>query len=243
MLAVDASDERRGRIARNEGAYKATLEEIKSLEAALPKLRQELDALTAEVSVAETGANIAALNLKAAQNTQAAATLGGQNATAERNAQRARADAEAAARAKAQREAEAQKAAERQRRIQEADALAAKEAEDVTRLQGEAMAHRATLDAAQGDVTRAREAYGAALRRQRGHQARFGSGYARSFTAGKDDAAVSRAAEEAAQAEAAFRQAAQAAEAFFKTFDAALKRERGEADRAAQRAKAARETN
>lgn len=47
----------------------------------------------------------------------------------------------------------------------------------------------------------------------------------------------------AEEAEAAFRRAAEAAEAFFKTFDAALKRESGEAERAAQRAKAARETN
>lgn len=228
-----AVDAQKATLMEMQGEYDGLTESLKRMREALESTQRELTIAVDAQTAAKRGEQAVRLQLETHMTTSAEAERGmRENQLADRRVTHERAKA-----------AEAQKAAERQRRIQEADALAAKEAEDVTRLQGEAMAHRATLDAAQGDVTRAREAYGAALRRQRGHQARFGSGYARSFTAGKDDAAVSRAAEEAAQAEAAFRQAAQAAEAFFKTFDAALRREQGEAERAAQRAKAARETN
>lgn len=232
--------EEKGRL---EGAYKATLDEIKALEAALPKLRQELDALTSELSVAETGVTVATLNLETTQNKNATTPKTFANAQAERTTQRKRADAEAAAREKAKQEAEEAKAAARAKRIQEADAAAAKEAGDVAALQDEAATLRAGLDARARDVQSARSAHAAALQRRSKNNARMGSMYGGSFTAAQDEGAILRSAQSMQRAEEAFNQAAEAAEKFFKTFDAALKREQGEADRAAQRAKAARETN
>lgn len=232
--------EEKGRL---EGAYKATLDEIKALEAALPKLRQELDALTSELSVAETGVTVATLNLETTQNKNATTPKTFANAQAERSTQRKRADAEAAAREKAKQEAEEAKAAARAKRIQEADADAAKEAGDVEALQDEAATLRAGLDARARDVQSARSAHAAALQRRSKNNARMGSMYGGSFTAAQDEGAILRSAQSMQRAEEAFNQAAEAAEKFFKTFDAALKREQGEADRAAQRAKAARETN
>ena len=231
--------EEKGRL---EGAYKATLDEIKALEAALPKLRQELDALTSELSVAETGVTVATLNLETTQNKNATTPKTFANAQAERTTQRKRADAEAAAREKAKQEAEEAKAAARAKRIQEA-AAAAKEAGDVAALQDEAATLRAGLDARARDVQSARSAHAAALQRRSKNNARMGSMYGGSFTAAQDEGAILRSAQSMQRAEEAFNQAAEAAEKFFKTFDAALKREQGEADRAAQRAKAARETN
>lgn len=234
-LAESDTPERRERIGRLEGAYKATLEEIRALDAALPKLRQELNALTAEVSVAESGVSIAKLNLETTKNKNASSRQSVANADAERNTQRARAEAEAAARAKAQQEAEQAKADARAQRIQEADALAAKEAGDVDALQAQAAQHRAALSGAQGQLQRARQAHASAVQRQGSRRT--------SLFAAQDAGTVAHTAAEARRAEEAFTQAAKAAEAFFKTFDAALRREQGEAERAAQRAKAARETN
>ena len=165
--------------------------------------------------------------------------------TTERQAQWDKAQREEAQRQreKAKQEAEEAKAAARAKRIQEADADAAKEAGDVTALQDEAAATRAGLDARYGEVQRARQAHASALQRRSTNSARMGSMYGGSFTAAQDEGAILRSAQSMQRAEEAFNQAAEAAEKFFKTFDAALKREQGEADRAAQRAKAARETN
>ena len=99
------------------------------------------------------------------------------------------------------------------------------------------------LDTRASAVQGAQEAYAAAVQRRTQNAARLGSLYATSRTAAQDEGAILRTAQNMKRAEEAFNQAASAAEAFFKTFDAALKREQGEAERAAQRAKAARETN
>lgn len=228
---------------RLEGAYKTTLEEIKALEAAIPRLKRELEDLSTGMHVAERQVDIADLNLDAQRNKVETGRRATTNATEERRLSRQRADAEARARQEERAAMEQQKAEAHRRRIEEADTLAAREAEDVAGLRQTADGMRAGLSEAQAGVQRVRAAYAAAVQRQGENVARMGSLYGRSRASRADAGAVMRTAEEMRRAEEAFRQAASAAETFFKTFDAALKREQGEADRAAQRAKAARETN
>ncbi len=146
-------------------------------------------------------------------------------------------------RAKEAAEAEAKAEAERQKKITEAEAVVEKERDDVSALEAEAAGYRTQLAHAADGVQVARTAHARTVQTQIRNRQRLGSRYDRSQQLLADSGALLRTAEGLRNAETAFNKAAEAANNFFKTFDAALKREQGEAERAAQRLKAAREMN
>ncbi len=146
-------------------------------------------------------------------------------------------------RAKEKADADAKKEATRQKKITDLETTYQKELDDVSTLESEATGYRMQLSHAEGGVQSARIAHARALQTQTRNRQRYGSMYERSQQSLADSGAVLRTAEGLKNAEETFNKAAEAAEKFFKTFDSALKREQGEAERAAQRLKAARETN
>lgn len=228
-----AVDTQKETLAAMQGEYDGLTQSLKAMreevEATQRELRIAVDAQTA----AKRSGQAARLLLETHASTSAEAERGArENQLAERKAAQAR-----------DREETEKKAAARRRRIEEADALAAKEAADVVALEGE----RDRVLGARADAERNLRGIRGRLSTARGtaaaNRARLGGLYGMSRQSEGDANAIAGLERALRQAEATFLRLSKAAEAFDKAFESRLSKERAEAERAAQRARAARETN